>query len=107
MMREIKFKGTEVNRVLYTTNGNANSLVRALGARGYRAELTSGEVDPWRGMEDRQSMLAVTGTLGGSDIRTVLFMVDDEGTMDAAWEAIHLYYPDATSDPMQKIDRPA
>jgi hypothetical protein len=105
-MRKIIFKGTQSERVMYTTYGAAPSLKRALEARGYQAELASDEVDPWS-EEDRQSMIAVTGALATKANRHLLFMVDDEEAMDAVWEAVHLYYPDAISDAMQKIARPA
>jgi len=106
-MRKITFKGTESERSIYCSPGTTSSIKRALEARGYAADIGA-EMNPWQEVgAKREQMIAVTGRLSKTDPGGLLFLADDEDTMDAAWEAIHLYFPEAHSDPMRKLDRPA
>jgi hypothetical protein len=106
-MRKITFKGTESERSIYCSPGTAPSIKRALEARGYTTDVGA-EMNPWQEVgAEREQMIAVTGRLSKTESGGLLFLTDDEDSMDAAWEAIHLYFPDGRSDAMRKLDRPA
>lgn len=105
-MQKVTFRGTESERSVYCMSGKGPSIKRALEARGYTADLGN-EVNPWQEDPERSQMIAVTGRLIKGETQGLLYLVDSEEAMDAAWEAIHFYFPDADSNPMETLDRPA
>lgn len=105
-MRKVIFKGTETEHVIYSPPGTAQSVERALEARGYTASLGQ-DGSPWREDASRTEMFAVRGKLNGADSGALLFLADTEEAVDAAWEAIFLYFPGCYSEKLEKLTRPA
>lgn len=105
-MYRITFRGVKTERVAYGAPGVAPSIKRALEARGYTTEVGK-EENPWQEDPSREEMVAVKGRLAKEQATGLLFLADTEEVMDTVWEAIHFYFPEAVSVPMETVKRPA
>lgn len=105
-MNETIFSGTEMNHSVWIPAPLVNSITRALEVRGYETR-KGGDGGPWRDRPGCTGMVAVKGKLTKPEAATLLFMAPDEATMDLVWDAIYLSFPDASSEPMVLVERPA
>ncbi len=105
-MNKIAFKGTGNERVVYANPNVASSITRSLEARGYVVHQGGTVSNPWLDGAGADEMIAVKGRLAKADSKMLFLLAASEETANAVWEAIHLYYPDALSEPVEKLTRP-